>query len=166
MAKKELQRSLITQHWVPPVITAVVGLFAGMLLASYNSEISTNRFFLEKRAKTADDIAFEFTRYVENWGRLIRVRKQLDEKRVSASNEEREYFAKIVVARTDARDKLFSAFDALHLYYGTDVSDLVIQFKSWDRQQAELTVDMLPLIDEWRTWQTKILRQLHKEILR
>ena len=119
---------------------------------------------MEKQAKTADDIAVEFSVYVENWGRLIRLRKEFDSRKDAPSNEERENFKKVVFARSDARDKLFSALDSMHLYYGQSASELALQFKSWDVQQAHLTIDKLPSVDEWRNWQIKILRQLRKEI--
>ncbi|MGZ3940267.1 MAG: hypothetical protein ACXVBK_15955 [Flavisolibacter sp.] len=154
----------ILEHIVSPALTAVLGLIAGLLLAQYNSTESTNRFFLEKQVKTADDIAVEFSVYVENWDRLRHLREELDLMKGKPSPEVRDIFKKVVFARSDARDKLFSALDSMHLYYSQPASELAVQFKSWDSQQASLTIDKLPSVDEWRNWQIKILRQLHKEI--
>lgn len=158
--------STIIQHWAPPAITAILGLVAGIALAAYNFDLTTNRFFLEKQAKTADDVAIEFSRYVENWARLIRLRREFDAMTKDPGLEQRDYFKKIVFERSDARDKLFSALDASHLYYSKKTSDIVIKFKDWDNQQAELTIDKLPDIKEWRKWQVDILRQLHEEIVK
>jgi hypothetical protein len=149
---------------VSPALTAILGLIAGLLLAQFNANESTNKYFLEKQAKTADDIAVEFSIYVENWGRLMRIRKEFDLKKDEPSQEERENFKKIVFARSDARDKLFSALDSVLLYYDQPTSELVLQFKSWDDKQAYLTIDKLPSVDKWRDWQINILRQLHQEI--
>jgi len=162
-AEKTSVLSVIVQHWVPPAITAILGLFAGISVATYNSKLDTNKFFLEKQAKTADNIAIEFSRYVENWTRLVRVRKEFDAKTSEPSEQEKEYFKKVVFERADARDKLFSFLDSAHLYYSDDVSVLVVKFREWDDQQSSLTIDKLPDIKEWRSWQMNILRQLHKE---
>lgn len=164
VSDEKSKASAMLQHVASPTITTVLGLIAGLLLAHFNSEASINRFFLEKQAKAADDVAVEFSKYVENWARLVRLRKEFDSRKDMPSSEERDNFKKVVFARSDARDKLFAAVDAVHLYFGKSTSDLALQFKSWDNQQAELTIEKLPAIDEWRNWQVKILRQLHEEI--
>jgi len=156
--------STIIQHWAPPAITAILGLIAGIALAAYNSDLATNRFFLEKQAKTADTVAIEFSRYIENWVRLVRLRKEFDAMKTEPNVEQREYFKKVVFERADARDKLFSSLDSAHLYYGKKTSDTVIKFRDWDNQQSELTIEKLPDIKEWRKWQVDILHQLHEEI--
>jgi len=154
----------IAQQWGPPAVTAALGLIAGIGLSTYNSDLSDNRFFLEKRAIVADNIANEFSAYVVNWARLIQLRKQFDTRKYTPSPEERENFKRTVFARNDARDKLFSSLDSAYLYYNDDTSKLINHFREWDVQQATLTIDQLPEPKEWRDWQVKILRQLHKEI--
>ncbi|MFZ1765920.1 MAG: hypothetical protein WAT68_04565 [Candidatus Nitrotoga sp.] len=156
--------STIVQHWGPPAVTALLGLIAGIGLSTYNSDLSNNRFFLEKRAVVADNIANEFSRYVVNWARLMQLRREFDAKKDTPSAEERENFKRTVFARNDARDKLFSSMDTAHLYYDDKTSILIVNFRDWDTQQATLTINKLPDPKEWRTWQVKILRQLHKEI--
>ncbi|MBI5108186.1 MAG: hypothetical protein HZA62_05515 [Rhodocyclales bacterium] len=150
--------------WVAPAITAIVSLIAGMLLASYNFGLATNRFFLEKQAKTADDVAVEFSRYVDNWSRLMRMRRHFDAMKTPPGKEEREFFKKAVYERASARDKLFSSLDATHLYYSDKVSSLVVEFRTWDDKQAELTIEKLPDIKEWQKWQIDVLRALREEI--
>lgn len=156
--------STIVQHWGAPAVTAALGLVAGIGLSTYNSDLSNNRFFLEKRAVVADKIANEFSTYVVNWARLIQLRKEFDARKDAPSSEERENFKRTVFARNDARDKLFSSMDSAHLYYDDDTSELISSFREWDIQQATLTIDKLPDPKDWRAWQAKILRQLHKEI--
>lgn len=158
--------SSILQQWIAPSITALLGLVAGIGLSTYNADLSTNRFFLEKRAVAADNIANEFSRYVVNWERLIQLRREIDTKTTEPSAEEKELFTKVVYARNEARDKLFSSFDSAHLYYGDNTSALIGKFREWDIQQSTLTMDKLPDVQEWRTWQVTILRSLHKEISR
>ncbi len=166
--KSDLEnKSLITaiiQQWMPPGITAIIGLMAGIALSTYNSDLATNRFFLEKQAEVADNIAVQFPRYTENWVRLIRMRKNIDDLHTEPSKEQREYFKKCVIDRADSRDKLFSSLDSTHLYYSKKTSDMVVKFQEWDTQQSELTIERLPDIKEWRNWQIEILHQLRKEI--
>jgi hypothetical protein len=156
--------STIVQHWAPPAITATLGLIAGLSLAAYNSDLAINKFFLEKQAATADSVAIEFSRYVENWARLVRLRREFDAMKTEPSQEQREYFKKVVFDRANARDKLFSSLDSAHLYYNKKTSDIVVKFRDWDDQQSELTIDKLPDIKEWRKWQIDVLHQLHEEI--
>lgn len=156
--------STILQHWAPPAITASLGLIAGISLAAFNSDVATSRFFLEKQAATADSVAIQFSRYIENWGRLVRLRKEFDAMKTEPSPEQREYFKKVVFERADARDKLFSSLDSTHLYYSKTTSDAVVKFRDWDNEQAELTIEKLPDIKEWRNWQINILHQLREEI--
>ncbi len=156
--------SAIFQHWGPPAVTAIIGLVAGIGLSTYNSDLSKNRLFLEKRVVVADNIANEFSTYAVNWARLIQLRKELDTIKNAPSPEERENFKRTVFSRNDARDKLFSSMDSAYLYYDKDTSILIASFREWDVQQAKLTIDRLPDPKEWRAWQVKILRQLHKEI--
>lgn len=163
---QEKTKLSVLQHIVPPTVTAILGLVTGVLLAQFNSHVSTSHFFLEKQAKTADDIAVEFSRYVENWDRLVKLRKEFDSMKEAPSTEEKEYFDEALSARSDARDKLFSAFDSTHLYYSKATSELVLQFESWDNQQAVLTIEKLPSIGEWRNWQIRILRQLQKDLVK
>jgi hypothetical protein len=156
--------SNLLKHWAPPALTATLSLIAGIWLAVFNSDIATNRFYLEKQATTADNVATQFSRYIENWARLVILRKEFDRMNSDPSPEQREYFKTIVFERADARDKLFSSLDSVHLYYSNKTSDLIVKFREWDNSQAELTVDKLPEIKEWRNWQIKILHKLREEI--
>jgi len=162
--EKDFQLSTILLYWIPPVITAVLGLFAGIVLSTYNSGISDNRYFLEKRTIAADSIAKEFSRYVVNWNRLIQLRKHFDTKMTEPLKEEKKNFQLCVFNRNDARDKLFTSFDAVYLYFSEDTIDIVSKFRDWDTKQSILTIDQLPEIKEWNVWQKKILRKLHEEI--
>ncbi|MDZ4251611.1 MAG: hypothetical protein U1A72_03455 [Sulfuritalea sp.] len=152
------------QQWIPPAITALLGLVAGIVLAAYNSDLATNRFFLERQAKTADNVAVEFSRYVENWSRLMRLRRHFDATPTEPTAEERDNFKRVVFERSNARDKLFSSLDSVHLYYSPKVSGIVVEFRAWDYRQSELTIDKLPDIKEWQQWQIDILRALREEI--
>jgi len=162
--EKESELSTFFLYWVPPVITAVLGLFAGIVLSTYNSGISDNRYFLEKRTIVADSIANEFSRYVVNWNRLIQLRKHFNTKTAEPLKEEKENFKLYLFNRNDARDKLFSSLDSVYLYFSEDTINLVSKYRDWDTKQSILKVDQLPEIKEWSVWQKKILRKLHEEI--
>lgn len=153
-------------QWIAPAITALCGLAGGVGLASYNFDLATSRFFLEKQAETANHVATEFSRYVDNWSRMVQMRKKFDAMDRDPDPEQKDYFKKAVFDRKDARDKLFSHFDATHLYYSEKTSNLILRFRDWDEKQSDLTVDKLPDIAEWRKWQIDILRQLRSEIIK
>ena len=63
------------QYWVPPILTAVIGFFGGLSLPLLQDVLSTDRFFLEQRVRAADTVGNEFSRYVENWRRLVAMKK-------------------------------------------------------------------------------------------
>ncbi len=150
--------------WIAPAITAIVSLITGVLLASYNFGLATNRFFLEKQAKTADDVAVEFSRYVGNLARVVHMRRHFKGMKAPPGKEESDFFKKAVYERSAARDKLNSSLDATHLYFSEKVSGLVVEFRAWDDRQSTLTVDELPDIKEWQKWQIDVLRALREEI--
>lgn len=156
--------STILQYLFPSIITALLGLIAGLMLSTYNANISDNRYFLEKRTIVADGIAKEFSTYVLNWGRLIQLRKQFDSKKTEPTDEEKENFKRVVFNRNDSRDRLFALFDSAHLYYGDDTSVMISEYRDWDIKQSTLKIDQLPDIKEWHDWQKNIIRKLHKEI--
>ncbi len=159
--------STTSWRFIEPIVTASLGLIAGISIAHFNSYESTNRLFLEKQIKVADDIANSFSNYIENWERLITLRKAFDLKdknNEEISVNERDNFKKIVSNRSIEKDKLFSALDSTVLYYDKPAAELVYQFKYWDVEQASLTIDKLPNVSQWREWQIKILQQLRQEI--
>lgn len=119
---------------------------------------------MRRPAKTTDDIAVEFSRYVDNWSRIMRMRRHFDALKHPPGMEEREFFRRAVYERASARDRLFSSLDATHLYYGAKLPKMVVEFRAWDERQAELTIESLPDIKEWQKWQIDVLRALREEI--
>lgn len=161
-----LYESIIKQ-WGPPVLGAMIGSIGGVGLSSYNSNISKNRFFLEKRVIVADNIATEFSKYILNYKKLINYHNNFDERKSKKNyptNEEREAFFKTITNRDNSKLALFSYLDTARLYYSDKTSDLIASYQAWDDGQSTRTVENLPDINEWRTWQNKILRCLHEEI--
>lgn len=157
----------ILQWLGSPLVGAMIGSIGGVGLASYNSNLSEYRFFLEKRAIVADNIATEFSRYIVNYNRLINLHKLFNEKKSkheAPTESERENFFKVRDNRDSARVSLFAHLDSARLYYSDETSILIEDYQKWDDDQSTRTVDHMPTINEWRNWQNKILKKLHKEI--
>lgn len=159
-------KALVVEHWVPVLITGLVGLIAALLLALLQSKVSDNRFFLERQAVTADHVASEMSRYLENWRRIVELKRYVASENRAPLPQEIEQLHTYVSARDSARDNLFSALDAVHLYYGEPTTAASIQFRVWDEDQSIKTAQELPSIDEWRKKGYLILSSMREELSR
>ena len=157
---------MISDAWTKSIFTAIIGLLSGMMLASYDADISDNRFFLEKQAKSADQVANEFSRYVVNWGRVITLKNHVTSEKRPPTAEENSRFTSSLLARNDAREKLFAAFDLLSLYFSPDSIAMVDAFRDWDQEQSMKTIEHLPNLDEWRRYERNILAELRLELIK
>jgi len=158
---------IIHQYWIPSVLTGLIGFFGGLSLPLLQDVLATDRFFLEQRVRAADTVGNEFSRYVENWRRLVAMKKYLTDKgkrKEKLNDEEVERFRELAAVRSEARDKLFSALNLLHLYYGDRVTRIVAEFKAWDEAQATKEIDQLPRITEWQAHQIRLLTAIREEI--
>jgi hypothetical protein len=158
-------KALITEHWVPPLITGIFGLVVGLSVSFFDAEISENRYFLEKQATTADRIALQFSKYVENWRRIIKLKNFVDSEKRKPSENEVEQLKLYVSSRNAARDELFSALDSLHLYFDKETSDLSSSFRIWDEEQSNKLTKDLPNIKEWQDKERNILLSMRKGLL-
>lgn len=157
-------KALVVEHWVPVLITGLVGLVAALSLALLQAKVSDNRFFLERQALTADRVALEMSRYIENWRRIMQLKKYVAEANRSPSPEDMERLKAYVAERDSARDRLFSSLDAVHLYFGEQTAAAAVQFRVWDEEQAIKTAIELPVIDEWRKRGHSILSSMREEL--
>ena len=157
-------KALIVEHWIPVLITGLVGLVAALALALLQAKVSDNRFFLERQALTADHVASEMSRYIENWRRIVELKKYVAGERRAPSPQEIERLKAYVAARDAARDNLFSSFDAVHLYFGEHTTAASIQFRVWDEDQSIKMSQELPGIDEWRKRGHKVLSAMREEL--
>ena len=92
---------------------------------------------------------------------LKRIRSE-DERR---SEKYQTYMNDLNSQRINARDKLRSSLDSVHLYYDKKTSNIVEEFRTWEEQHFDKNINTFPDIKEWRKWQTAILQQLRDEIM-
>jgi hypothetical protein len=139
-------KALVTEHWAPPLITGIFGLVVGLSVSFFDAEISENRYFLEKQATTADRVALQFSKYVENWRRIVKLKSFVDSENREPTENEVEQLKLYVASRNSARDELFSALDSLHLYFDKKTSDLSSSFRIWDEAQSpSVRIDVVRL---------------------
>ena len=155
----------IRAHCIPSIIGGVFGLVIGLTVPAFNSELSDNRFFLEKQADTAEQVADNFSTYVENWRRIIIFRGYLDNKEGPTTVADEKKLWDYAVARNVARDDLFSAFDKLHLYFDQQAAREVERFKAWDGALSRKKYVDLPPIEMWHEKQSEVLRVMRKDIM-
>ena len=152
--------------WSKPILTAIIGLLSGMFLAGFDAEISDNRFFLEKQVATADRVATEFSSYVVNWDRLVKLKKYVISKDRDPTKNENERFYSILEARDDAREKLYAGFDHSNLYFSQETVKLINKFRDWDRLQSTKTINQLPAFEKWTNHEVLILSEMRGEIMK
>lgn len=136
--------------WGASIVTGLVGLVSGLTVASYNADVSNNKFYLEQQAKVADTVSKSFALYVENIRRLTALRKSFDERKAPPTDQELVWMKELATARNSARDSLLTTMDSLTLYFGQKVVTLAYDFRDWDEEQASKTYDQLPEPKEWK----------------
>ncbi|OUR92010.1 hypothetical protein A9Q81_17160 [Gammaproteobacteria bacterium 42_54_T18] len=159
-------KELIVEHWVTAMVTGVFGLVIGLSVTAFESKASDNRFFLEKQAVTADRVALSFSIYVENWRRIIKLKEYVKLTKSPPTESQISQLKTYVEQRDRARDKLFSALDALHLYFAEQTSNLAVEFRLWDESQSTKTTSQLASIAEWQKREIIILVAMRKELLK
>ena len=159
-------KELIIEHWVPALVTGVFGLIVGLSVTFFESEVSDNRFFLEKQTATADRVALNFSVYVENWRRIIKLKEYVKTTKKSPTESQIVQLKRYVEKRDLARDKLFSALDALYLYFEEKTSNLAVEFRLWDESQSTKITSELANIAEWQKKERAILLSMRKELLK
>lgn len=164
--EKTNYKDLMIEHWVPTLVTGLFGIIIGLSVTLFKAEVSDNRFFLEKQSSTADNVASEFSIYVENWRRIIKLKQYVIESKRNPKKQEIQRLRVYVAHRDKARDKLFSALDSLSLYFDESTSNIASDFKKWDELQSTKTVADLPNLSEWKQIQMNILKAMKKELKR
>ncbi|MDF0595292.1 hypothetical protein [Psychromarinibacter halotolerans] len=64
--------------------------------------------------------------------------------------------------RQAARDALVGEISRYNVYAPPAERVVLEGFIRWDESQSTKTLEELPKIEEWRTWQQKVLRALEK----
>jgi hypothetical protein len=146
------------------VVASMIGSGSAMMISNHNADISNSRYFLEKRAVVADNIASESSAYIENWRKLISISGELN-KKVSdnqpVDQKDADRFATAVLDRDKARIKFFSCLDTARLYYSENISSLIDRYQDWDSRQAKLEEIN---VSGWYNERNIILKNLHNEI--
>ncbi|WP_421724495.1 hypothetical protein [Bauldia sp.] len=146
-------------------ISALVGLAAGMVLASQEAEIADNRFFLQKQAETADRIAVHFSGYLENWRRLRDHSTDLSSRKQQPTNEEILLLRRMVDGRDASRDGLISSINSAALYFDSEVIRLAYEFQEWDEEQSVKPESELPKFSEWKKRSKRLLKAIREDLV-
>ena len=151
---------------MPAIMTGVIGVLSGLTLATYNQSASQNRFFLEKQVNVADAIAQNFSVYIENFRRIVILRRMWIAEKRDPTEDEQKVFRAAVDMRNIARDRLFSALDASSIYFDDTLSKLANNFREWDETQAVKTIEQLPEISEWQRRRVDIVTSIRGQLPR
>jgi hypothetical protein len=156
--------ALIIRHWGPPLITIVLGgLFASILFPRWQDAYTRSRAASQHRIDLTEQIASAFTSYITAWRRLIAIAELGAERELSQAESDR--LNGFVAERNEARDDLLDLCARGQLYFSDGACDSISEFVAWDEDQSTKRLNELPDIEEWRSWEKKILRRLKGELL-
>lgn len=155
--------ALIIKGWGPPLISILIGgLFASILFPRWQDSYTRARAATQHRLDLTEQIASAFARYITAWRRLIDI-ATLGQNR-ELNDEELERLSGFAADRNNARDELLDLCARGQLYFGKAAATDVASFLRWDEAQASKTLEELPKIEEWRAWESKVLKQLKRDI--
>ncbi|WP_161555708.1 hypothetical protein [Mangrovicoccus ximenensis] len=160
--------ALMLKGWGPPLVSIVIGgLFASILFPRWQDRFSRSRAGLDKRMELAECIAAQLARYLTAWRRLIDIARLEAARRAGgAALAEAETARKLgfVADRNAARDELLDLCARAQLYFGEAALREIAGFAAWDESQAAKQLDDLPPIEEWRTWERRVLGAMRRDL--
>lgn len=84
----------------------------------------------------------------------------------SPTQEEVDQLLTFAANRNSSRDSLFSALDAMQLYFGEAPANLGVQFRAWDEEQSLKRSSELPRISTWQQRERTLLNAMREELLK
>lgn len=155
---------VVLNAWVPAVLTIVFGSFlASLVVPRLQRRSQRFQLRLEKRSQLCEQATQAFGRYVVSWRRLCKI-SEFERSKHWLSKDEKERKKGFVIERNARRDDLLDALRLCRLYCSAELVKEIDLFMAWDETQSVLTLDELAPIEEWRSWETKIVEMLKNEI--
>lgn len=153
---------MVLRHWVPTLIPIVIGgYFASILFPRWQAANVKAKAVTEHRLTLMEDLAIGLVRYHTAWRRLLQIARYAETNPLSdVEAERRDGF---VEERNEARDALMDLCARGQLYFSQAACDLISDFVAWDEAQTAKTLADLPPLQEWRSWENKILSQLRRD---
>lgn len=148
----------LSDKLIPVILTGVVSFIFAWILRG----IDRNRSFKDKRIEHAESTIVHFSKYVENWRKLITIAKLQLERELTTDEKDR--MREYIRQRDDARNSLISNINTLPLFFEEVVVNKFKMFKKWDKEQSAKRLDELPTVEEWEEWLNCLAELLRKHI--
>jgi hypothetical protein len=155
---------LILKHWVPPLITALVGgLMVAIILPRFQEGFEASHANQERRQEILESTIKNFAVYIESWRRL-RTIAEYESEVGKLKKEEEDRKNRYVAERDAARNSLFSDLATAGIYYKQETIVFIREFQTWDREQATKSLHELRPLREWEDRRDGIVAQMTQEV--
>lgn len=146
----------------PPLATVIIGgLVASLLIPRLQERFNRQKILAERRLDLLEKVTDTFPRYIISWKRLMEISElgsdMLSEEQIARRNE-------FVKYRNAHGEELIALLRKSQIYFTRSTYDRAQRFIDWDRSQTIKTLDELPDIEEWKSWEDYVLKGLMQEV--
>ncbi|OHC69528.1 MAG: hypothetical protein A3H93_15475 [Rhodocyclales bacterium RIFCSPLOWO2_02_FULL_63_24] len=184
---RQRANGLLGSPLIVPIVTGLLALVTGVVLARLNQESTDQKTYLELKVKHADETAKYLAKYVESQRHmkvLCAFREQEIEKdtadqragKVTVAQQKRneeiaekrlgELLRIAKEERSPARDALYGELGTLKVYFSDKVKAQVNSFEKWDRLQYGANCPRLANGQEWSDQRDALLGEIREEFVR
>lgn len=155
--------AIVFAEWVPVMITITLGgLFATVIFPRWQDRYLSKKIRSERKIKITEEISELLNAYTNVWRRLIEISRY--EKNLIEHEHDTKDVTKMktqfVEQRSDIHDRLMGCLSRAKVFVSASQRREISKFIQWTESTSTLTLDELPEISEWRTWEERILSSL------
>lgn len=175
---------LLGSPLIVPIVTGLLALVTGIVLARLNQESTEQKTYLELKVRHADETAKYLAKYVESQRRmkaLCTFREQeikkdkadqqagnvtVVQQKTNEEIAEKRQSELLRIAREErnpARDALYGELGTLKVYFSDKVKAQVNSFEEWDSSQYRATCSALADGQEWARQRDALLGEIRNE---
>lgn len=160
----EAVTTLILKEWVPPLISVLSGgLIISLLVPRWQATFERSRLYDKRRLEILESISQDFSRYIDNWRRLIQISHH-EVRKGNLDDDEKARKQRFIEDRNLARDTLISDLSTARIYFSESVDTLIAEFSDWDQACTVKRLSDLPEIGMWRSWEARIISAMKQEL--
>lgn len=180
--KDETLLYTILRYLIFPVVLLVIGgVAANILYPRWQDRYIRRKYLNERKFEIGENILSLMNNYMTMWRRLINIsiyeketitslnRSRSDKKKAILRAKLEDVSSRkmeIVKSRSNSRDSLMDAICRIKIYIDSDNQIVLDDFTRWDAAQSTKTLDELPDVAEWQSWEERIRLTISRALLR
>lgn len=155
--------AIVLAEWVPIALTIIIGgLFATILFPRWQDRYIKRKVLAERQQSIIEETAELLNAYTNVWRRLIEISKHEASLLEDGRDIEKaiEMKAQFVSQRAAVHDRLMANLSRAKVLVSTTQRHEISEFIEWAESMSTLTLEELPEVSAWRTWEEKLLTSL------